>query len=198
MNKQRLAIFASGNGSNAVRIIEHFRNHNEIEVCAVVCNNPKAGVLERAANEDLHQILITNKEAADGKLLTELMHKANVDFIVLSGYLRMIPKALIHSYPKHIINIHPALLPKYGGAGMYGIHVHKAVKESGEKQSGITVHLVNEEYDKGEILVQHQTSLNSTDSVADIQKKVQSLEHEYFAQEIENYILLNNKNIFSR
>ena len=192
MTKKKVAIFASGNGSNAVRIINYFRGHANIEVCALVCNNPKAKVLEKTAKENLHQVLITNKEAQNGELLAEIMKKAKVDYIILSGYLRKIPNGLIQSYPKQIINIHPALLPKYGGSGMYGIHVHEAVKKSNDHESGITIHLINEEYDEGRVLAQHKTSLSQTDSVVDIQQKVQQLEHLHFAVEIEKYIIQRN------
>lgn len=192
MGKKRLAIFASGNGSNTIKIIDHFEGHDEIEVSLIVCNRKNARVLKRTAGKGIKQILITNEEANNGVLLINLMKDNQIDFIVLSGYLRLIPEELINTYPSGIINIHPALLPKYGGPGMYGMHVHEAVKKAKEKESGITIHLVNAEYDKGKVIAQHRISLSEEDSTAQIQEKVQKLEHLFFAQEIENYILNPN------
>lgn len=192
MGKKRLAIFASGNGSNAIKIIDHFEGHDEIEVSLIVCNRKNAGVLERTAGKGIKQILITNEEANNGVLLVNLLKDNQIDGIVLSGYLRLIPEELINAYPSGIINIHPALLPKYGGPGMYGMHVHEAVKKAKEKESGITIHLVNAEYDKGKVIAQHRVSLSEEDSTAQIQEKVQKLEHLFFAQEIENYMLNPN------
>ncbi len=192
MNKTRIAIFASGNGSNAIRIIEHFKTHETIEVAVLLSNKINAGVLERTKNESIEQIIINNEQANDGELLSSLMQQRDIKFIILSGYLRMIPASFIQTFPKQIINIHPSLLPKYGGSGMYGLNVHKAVKEAGEEESGITIHLVNEEYDKGKIIGQHSVELKKEDSIEEIQKKVQVLEHKWFAKDIEKYILENN------
>ena len=154
MKKQRIAIFASGNGSNAVRLV-----------------------------------IIDNEQAKSGEVLVKLMESNNIDFIVLGGYLRKIPSALIASFEDRIINIHPALLPKYGGKGMYGIHVHEAVKEAKEEKTGVTIHLVNQNYDEGRILAQHETVLSLSDEALDIQRKVQQLEHEWFPIEVEKYIM---------
>lgn len=189
MDKKRLAIFASGNGTNAVRINEYFKGHEKIEVAVILTNNKDAGVLEKTVNESIDQLIITNDEAKQGEYLLSLMRNHHIDFIVLSGYLRLVPRTLIQAFKGRIINIHPALLPKYGGAGMYGIHVHNAVKEAQEKESGISIHVVSEEYDKGEIIAQHRVALEKNDSPEDIQKKVQVLEHRYFALEIEKYVL---------
>jgi phosphoribosylglycinamide formyltransferase-1 len=192
MDKIRIAIFASGNGSNAIRIIEHFRAQETIEVAVILSNKKNAGVLVRTTDESIEQIIIDNEQAKDGKFLSALMQKRDIKFVILSGYLRMIPVSFIHAFPKQIINIHPSLLPKYGGSGMYGINVHQAVKDAGEKESGITIHLVNEEYDKGRIIGQHSVELEAEDSIQEIQQKVQSLEHKWFAQDIEKYILQKN------
>lgn len=192
MNKIRIAIFASGNGSNAIRIIEHFKSHKAIEVAVILSNKKDAGVLARTENEPLKQIIINNEQANNGEFLTSLMKDSDIDYVVLSGYLRMIPPDFIHAFPERIINIHPSLLPKYGGAGMYGLNVHKAVKAAQEKETGITIHVVNEEYDKGKIITQHHIELSKEDSVHAIQQRVQSLEHKWFAQDIEQYILQNN------
>jgi phosphoribosylglycinamide formyltransferase-1 len=192
MYKIRIAIFASGNGSNAIRVIEYFRTHKTIEVAVILSNKKNAGVLMRTKDESIEQMIIDNEQAKDGEFLSSMMQQQDIRFVVLSGYLRMIPASFIHTYPKQIINIHPSLLPKYGGSGMYGINVHKAVKEAGEKESGITIHLVNEEYDKGEIIGQHSIELKAEDSIEKIQQKVQSLEHKWFAQDIEKYIIQKN------
>ncbi|PHR49856.1 MAG: phosphoribosylglycinamide formyltransferase [Fluviicola sp.] len=188
MRKHRLAIFASGNGSNAVRLIDYFENHESIETPVVLTNNKNAGVIERLENTPVKTLIIDNKQADDGECLINLMRENEIDFIVLGGYLRKIPAALISIYQDKIINIHPALLPKYGGKGMYGIHVHQAVKEANEPETGITIHLVNQNYDEGRILAQHMTSLSQDDNTIDIQRKVQGLEHEWFPKEIEKYI----------
>ena len=188
MRKHRLAIFASGNGSNAVRLIDYFENHESIETPVVLTNNKNAGVIERLENTPVKTLIIDNKQADDGECLINLMKENEIDFIVLGGYLRKIPAALISIYQNKIINIHPALLPKYGGKGMYGIHVHQAVKEANEPETGITIHLVNQNYDEGRILAQHMTSLSQDDNAIDIQRKVQGLEHEWFPKEIEKYI----------
>tara|TARA_B100000508_G_scaffold140085_2_gene140072 strand:+ start:91866 stop:92480 length:615 start_codon:yes stop_codon:yes gene_type:complete len=192
MEKKRLALFASGNGSNAIRIIDYFRDNENIKVSVLVCNRENAGVLDKTAGSGIKQVVISNEEASNGQLLVDLMNENEIDYIILCGYLRMIPEELIHSFPEHIVNIHPALLPNYGGPGMYGIHVHRAVKNAGEEKTGITIHLVNEEYDKGKIIAQHDVALSATDSIEDIQKKVQVLEHTFFAPEIENLITKAN------
>ncbi|MEX2483648.1 MAG: formyltransferase family protein [Brumimicrobium sp.] len=189
MKTQRLAIFASGNGSNAVRLIEHFRNHPEIKVVTVLSNNKNAGVIEKVKNENIEKLVITNDEAANGKLLIDLMQKQGVDYIILAGYLRKIPAELINAFEEKIINVHPALLPKFGGKGMYGIHVHQAVKEAREKETGISIHLVNQNFDEGRVLARHKVIVDEFDEKEEIQRKVQALEHHFFAKEIEKYIL---------
>ncbi len=188
MKKQRLAIFASGNGSNAVRLVDYFQNHGSIEVALVLTNNKNAGVIERVKNSGVKTIIIDNEQAKQGDILIDLMQSNKIDFIILGGYLRKIPVSFISAFQDKIINIHPALLPKYGGKGMYGIHVHEAVKEAGDSETGITVHLVNQNYDEGRILAQHKTSVSSNDDAFDIQRKVQELEHEWFPIEVEKYI----------
>ncbi|PWH84865.1 phosphoribosylglycinamide formyltransferase [Brumimicrobium oceani] len=187
MNTKRIAIFASGSGSNAIKLIEHFDKVPEINAVLLLTNNENAGVLEKT--EDLiDHAVINNDGANDGSFLTELMHEERIDYIVLAGYLRKIPNELIKAFPRQIINIHPSLLPKYGGKGMYGMKVHQAVLANKETESGITIHLVNEIYDEGEILAQHKVNLSSKDSAETIQKKVLEIEHKNFSKEVENYI----------
>ncbi len=187
--KIRIAIFASGSGTNAKNIISHFENHDSIEVQVLVCNNPKAKVLDIAAEMCVNNMLITNKEADSGEFLVETMRFLRVDFIILAGYLRKIPIELIQAYPNKIINIHPSLLPKYGGKGMYGIHVHEAVLANQEKETGISIHWVNEDFDSGEIIAQFKVDLTDHETVKTIQKKVHNLELEYFPTVIEEAIL---------
>jgi phosphoribosylglycinamide formyltransferase-1 len=188
MKKQRLAIFASGNGSNAVRLIDYFQNHDSIEVATILTNNKNAGVIERVKNSGIKTVVIDNEQAKEGDFLAKLMRSNNIDFIVLAGYLRKIPNTFISAYQDKILNIHPALLPKFGGKGMYGMHVHQAVKDAGETESGITIHLVNQNYDEGKILAQHKTNVLPTDDTINIQQKVQQLEYEWFPLEVEKYI----------
>lgn len=183
---KHIAIFASGKGTNAKKIIEHFKKSSDARMSLIVCNNSKAEIISVAAEENISSLLISKNDSPD-KLISELRnHK--IDFIVLAGYLWLIPAQLIKEFPNRIINIHPALLPKFGGKGMYGMKVHEAVKQSGENKSGITIHLVNEEFDKGKIIFQAEVLLSETDSPQTIAQKVQQLEHEHFAKEIEKII----------
>lgn len=186
MEKKHLAIFASGKGTNAKKIISHFKNSTGAQVSLIVCSNEKAGIISIAAEENISAILISKNDSPE-KLISELKNH-RIDLIVLAGYLWLIPAELIKEFPNHIINIHPSLLPKYGGKGMYGMKVHEAVKASGEKKSGITIHFVNEEFDGGEIIFQAEVMLDEFDSPQTIAQKVQQLEHEYFAREIEKII----------
>lgn len=188
MEKKRIAIFASGSGSNAIQMLNFFEHSKQIEVALLLTNNKDAGVLEKTRDR-VEQVVINNEEAKDGEFLKSIMNKHNIDFIVLAGYLRKIPEVLIQAFPEHIINIHPALLPKYGGKGMYGMNVHRAVHENKDTESGITIHIVNEKYDEGRTLAQHKTSISPEDTPEIIQQKVLKIEHKYFSKVVENYIL---------
>jgi|SRR5690554_354967 len=187
MDKKRIAIFASGGGSNAIKLLDYFEKSADIEVVLLLTNNENAGVLEKTTDR-VDQMIINNEGANDGAYLVEEMQELGIDYIVLAGYLRKIPKELIQAYPNHIINIHPALLPKYGGKGMFGMNVHQAVLENKETESGITIHLVNEVYDDGEILAQHKVAISPEDDAAAIQKKVLAIEHKHFSEVVEKYI----------
>jgi phosphoribosylglycinamide formyltransferase-1 len=187
MNTKRIAIFASGGGSNAIKLIEYFDKSSAIDAVLLLTNNENAGVLE-LTEDFIDQAVINNEGANDGSFLTELMQEERIDYIVLAGYLRKIPNELIKAYPTQIINIHPALLPKYGGKGMYGMNVHQAVFDNNEQESGITIHLVNEGYDEGKILAQHKVPLSPKDDVKAIQEKVLVVEHQYFSKVVEKYI----------
>ena len=188
MIQTRIAIFASGTGSNALTIIKHFRDHSSIAVACILTNNSTAKVIEKTKAFGIPQVICTNEEAAFGTFLIEKCAEFKVDFIILAGYLRKIPVELIQAFPERIINVHPALLPKFGGRGMYGMNVHRAVHTQNETVSGITIHFVNEEFDKGRIIQQFECLISDTETPEDIQQKVQKLEHTYFATIIEKTI----------
>ena len=180
---KRLAILASGSGSNAEKIMEYFKNSNKGKVSLVASNKTNAFVLERAKKFNVPTFTFTRAELEAGELLKKLREE-KIDWVILAGFLLKIPAELIQAFPDRMVNIHPALLPKYGGKGMYGSHVHEAVKSAGDTETGITIHLVNEQYDQGKIIFQAATSLKEADSSEDIAKKVHALEHLYFPEVI--------------
>lgn len=185
----RIAIFASGSGSNAEAIIQYFKGNPSIKVSLVLSNNPDAFVLERAKKASIKAVTFTREEyKVPGKVVHELAME-NITHIVLAGFLWLVPEYLIKLYPDRIVNIHPALLPKFGGKGMYGNRVHEAVKLAGEKETGITIHLVNEHYDDGKVLFQASCPVETHYSAADIAKCVLALEHRYYPQVIEDWVL---------
>ena len=184
---KRLAILATGSGSNAEKIMEHFAHSSKGKVVLVAANKTTAGVLARAQKFGVPTLTFTRPELEEG-LLLEKLREAQVDWLILAGFLLKVPDALIRAFPNRMVNIHPALLPKYGGKGMYGHHVHEAVKAAGETESGITIHLVNEHYDEGKIIFQAATSLLPEDSAETIAAKVLALEHRYFAGVIESLL----------
>lgn len=187
MNK--IAIFASGSGTNAENIALHFRNHPSVVVDSIYCNKPDAFVLQRAERLGIPAFLFQRESFYQSSDLLETLQQRKIDYLILAGFLWLIPAYLIQAYPQRIINIHPALLPKYGGKGMYGMHVHEAVKNSGDKETGISIHFVNEHYDEGNIIFQARCNISSTDSPAAIAEKVHQLEYTYFPQTIEKVIL---------
>lgn len=183
-----IAIFASGTGSNALNIHSYFKDHPSIVIEGVYSNNPEAGILESAPKVGLHAETFTREEMKDGSLCKRLQSR-NIDYIVLAGFLWLIPEHLVDAFPGKIINIHPALLPNYGGKGMYGMNVHRAVIEAKESKSGISIHEVNQEYDKGDLLFQAEVSIEDGDSPEDLAKKIHKLEYQHFPQVIEQWIL---------
>lgn len=184
---KHIAIFASGAGSNAQKIIEHFKNSTLAKIDVIVCNKPGAGVLKIAANENIPVLMIEKKSFNDSGYLEELkIH--HIDFIILAGFLWMLPSVLINAYQGKIINIHPALLPSYGGKGMYGDAVHAAVLMAKEKQSGITIHYVDDKYDHGEIIFQKACPVNENETVESLAQKVHELEHNYYPKQIEKLL----------
>jgi phosphoribosylglycinamide formyltransferase-1 len=186
--KQRIAIFASGSGSNAEQFFRYFQQSELAEVALLICNKPDAYVLERARNYQVPAEVACNSELSDGRFLLDLLKKHAIDFIVLAGYLRLIPSAVAQSFHKRIVNIHPALLPSYGGKGMYGSRVHEAVVQAGEKESGISIHYVNEQYDEGDIIFQARCSLCASESPASLAEKVHKLEHTYYPAVVERLL----------
>jgi len=179
-----IAIFASGAGSNALKIIDTFRNNPSIKIALIVCNNPAAGVLSIAAKENIPALLIEKKRFAAGDAYLEELNRYHIDFIVLAGFLWKVPSALISRYTDKIINIHPALLPKYGGKGMYGNKVHETVIAAGEKESGITIHYVDELYDHGNIILQASCSIDENDTAEILAQKIHALEHRHYPEVI--------------
>jgi phosphoribosylglycinamide formyltransferase 1 len=186
--KKRIAIFASGSGSNAQKIMEHFKRSAEAEVVLVLTNNPQAYVLQRADNFEVPSHVFTRKEFYDGDDVIRLLKNLQVDLIVLAGFLWLVPASLLKAFPNRIINLHPALLPKYGGKGMYGDNVHKAVLANKEEESGITIHFVNEVYDEGEIIHQSRFKIEPGDTLEMIKFKGQQLEHQHFPRVVENLL----------
>ena len=183
-----IAIFASGAGSNARKIIEHFEKRGlRIKVSLIVCNVPGAGVLEIAKEKGIPSLII-NKADFTATGYVESLQNADINFIVLAGFLWKVPEVLVRAYPKAIINIHPALLPKYGGKGMYGVRVHQAVIAAGEKESGISIHWVNEHYDEGAIIFQAKCSIDANDTADTLANKIHALEHAHFAPTIEKFL----------
>jgi phosphoribosylglycinamide formyltransferase-1 len=186
--KKRIAIFASGSGSNAQKIMEHFKYSQEAEVSLVLTNNPDAYVLQRADNFEVPSHLFDRHDFFETNDVVELLQRMQIDLIVLAGFLWLVPENLLKAYPNKIINIHPALLPQYGGKGMYGDRVHKAVLANNESESGITIHFVNEHFDEGEIIYQARFKIEKGDTLEMIKFKGQQLEHQHFPKVVENIL----------
>jgi len=184
--KKQIAIFASGRGSNAESLINYFEKHNNIVVRMVVCNNPTAGVIAIAKKHSVPCEMISKSQFADEQYMLSLLNE--IDVLILAGFLWLIPPFLIHHFENKIINIHPSLLPKYGGKGMYGSHVHEAVLANKEKETGITIHLVNEEFDKGEMIAQYTVALTPEDTIETVQQKIAALEMANFAKSIDTFL----------
>ncbi len=182
-----LAIFVSGGGTNCENIIRYFKGSEDVAVDIVVSNKADAYALVRARNLGVRTAVISARQFRENPELV-LDTVKGCDYIILAGFLVLVPEYLIDRYPRRIINIHPALLPKYGGKGMWGHHVHEAVKAAGEKETGITIHFVNSEYDAGEIIMQFKTPLSPEDSVEDIEAKIHKLEMAHFPEVIESVI----------
>lgn len=180
MTGTSIAIFASGRGTNALKLIEYFNDHPKAQITLIVSNRQKAGVLEIAKSNGIPSLVIDREYFYHSTALLKELQNRRIDFVVLAGFLWLLPEYLLKAYPKKVVNIHPALLPRYGGKGMFGMHVHQAVWEAGEKVSGITIHYVNERYDEGDIIFQAACQLDPDDRPDSISKKVQALEHRYY------------------
>ena len=187
----KIAIFASGAGSNAQKIITHFQNHPSIKIVIIVSNNPQAGVLKIAEKENIPALIIEKERFFRGDAYIKELKEKNIDLIVLAGFLWKIPASLLKAFRDRIINIHPALLPKYGGKGMYGQAVHEAVIAAKEKESGITIHYADELYDHGKIIFQAKCPVLENDTVDSLAQRIHALEHEHYARIIEG-LLKNN------
>lgn len=185
--KKRIAIFASGAGSNAEKIIEHFKNSLTADVALIVCNNPRAGVIAIAQKHQIPCKLISKKEFSDTGY-ADMLQDLKISFIVLAGFLWKVPEVLIKNFPGRIVNIHPALLPKYGGQGMYGMAVHSAVVHAKEPFSGITIHFVDEEYDHGNIILQEKVKVSADETAESLAAKIRHLEHSLYPTIIEQLI----------
>jgi formyltetrahydrofolate-dependent phosphoribosylglycinamide formyltransferase len=187
-----IAIFASGAGSNAQQIINYFSTDNTIKIALIISNKPQAGVLQIAENEGITSLLIEKDRFFNGDNYLAELQKNNINFLVLAGFLWKIPEKLIHAYPKKIINIHPALLPKYGGKGMFGHHVHQAVISNKEQQSGITIHYVDELYDHGAVIFQATCTLDENETADTLAHKIHLLEHQHYPKVIADIIQKQN------
>ncbi len=185
---KNIAIFASGNGSNAENIINYFADNEQINIKLILANNKNAYVIQRAKNHNINCVIVSKNEYKKADYVLDIMKSNSIDAIILAGFLWLIPESLIDYYTDRIVNIHPALLPKYGGKGMYGMNVHRAVIKHGEKESGITIHKVNKEYDKGEIIFNAKCKINSNDTAETLAEKVHELEYKYFPKVIEEWL----------
>jgi phosphoribosylglycinamide formyltransferase-1 len=185
---KNIAIFASGKGSNAQAIIEYFNGHPGIKVALIVTNNPFAGVIKVAHSNKIISAILTNEAFNNQELMLKVLNALEIELIVLAGFLQLVPPLLLEKFPNRVINIHPALLPKFGGKGMYGMKVHEAVLAAKEAETGITIHYVNEHYDEGQIIRQYTVPVSDKDNPESISKKVQALEHEWYPRTIEKLL----------
>lgn len=177
---KRIAIFASGSGSNAEKIADYFAGSADVSIELIVSNNPKAGVIDRARRHHIPVVLFDRTTFYQTDRITRLLQQQNIDLVVLAGFMWLMPGGLVQAFPDRIVNIHPALLPKFGGKGMYGHFVHEAIVAAGETESGITIHFVNEHYDEGAPIFQARCPVAPTDTPDDVARKVQVLEHEHY------------------
>ncbi|MHA6246453.1 phosphoribosylglycinamide formyltransferase [Pontibacter sp. CAU 1760] len=192
-NKKNIVIFASGSGSNAQRLLEYFEHHPDIRVAALFSNNPNAYALKRAETYHVPALLFSRDDFYKSDRVLEQIQQFTPDLIVLAGFLWLVPQNLLQAFPNRIINIHPALLPQYGGKGMHGQYVHTAVVQAGEKESGITIHYINEEYDKGAFIRQERCPVFPDDTPEALAARVLQLEHQHLPQVVEQLLANQNK-----
>lgn len=186
---EEIAILASGKGSNADRLCRHFIHHPQARIRLIACDRSDAGVFEVARRHQIPAVHLSASVRKDPEALLKLFRDFGITFVILAGYLRLIPAAIIAAYPGRIINLHPSLLPKFGGKGMYGMHVHEAVHAAGEKESGITIHYVDEKYDEGAVIAQFRVDLTAEDDPARIAEKISQLEATHFPEVAEAAII---------
>jgi phosphoribosylglycinamide formyltransferase-1 len=186
---KKIVIFGSGRGSNARAIINYFNQHSRIQVAALVSDRPRRGFLDISYDYRINLEIIKGEELADPKWIAHLKLMYRPDALILAGFLKHIPTQLIEAFPNAILNLHPSLLPKHGGKGMYGMHVHEAVIRDGDRQSGITIHRVNEHYDEGEILFQTTCEVNQSDTAEGLAERIHALEHRHYPPVIEQFLV---------
>lgn len=189
MGIHNIAIMASGTGSNAKAILEHLKDNQDIKVSLLLSNKTTSGVKNLSEEFDVPYFIFSRQEFNDEALILEQLKKHNIDFIILAGFLWLIPEYLVNAFPNKILNIHPSLLPKYGGKGMYGGNVHKAVFEAKEKTSGLTIHIVNQNYDEGQVVFQKEVNIEDCQSPSEIATKVLKNEHQFYPKIVTEYIL---------
>jgi phosphoribosylglycinamide formyltransferase-1 len=185
---KNIAIFASGSGTNAENLIHFFRTDPIVRVGLVLTNNQNAGVIQRAQSNDIETLVFSRTEFYESEKILNLMKQRGIDFVVLAGFLWLVPDNILKTFENKVVNIHPALLPNYGGKGMYGRHVHEAVIANGEKESGITIHYVNARYDEGDIIFQARCKVKSDDTPESLASRIHQLEYEHFPQVVEKLL----------
>jgi phosphoribosylglycinamide formyltransferase 1 len=184
-----IAVFASGSGTNFKAIADYFAGHQHITIRLLLCNRRQAPVLERAASLNIASYVFSREELENSEKISGVLVEYEIDFIVLAGFLLKIPELILKKWPERIINIHPALLPKYGGKGMYGLNVHKAVLKAGDRISGITIHMIDEKYDKGSIITQHTCDVKNDDTPETLAERIHQLEHYWYPRIIEKLLI---------
>lgn len=185
---KRIAILASGSGSNAENITNYFKSNSDVEISIILSNNKDAFVLKRANKLNIPSQSFNRNDFYETDTIVDLLKSKQIDLVVLAGFLWLVPNSFIHTFPNAIVNIHPALLPNYGGKGMYGMNIHNAVINNKEKESGITIHLVNEKYDDGETILQAKCQIEENDTAEDLANKIHELEYEHFPRAVESYL----------
>lgn len=188
MKTKQIILFASGSGSNVENIVNYFKFRKDVTISCVLTNKSDAKVIERCNRLQINALFFNKQAFSKSDFILNLLQSINPELIVLAGFLWKIPESITNAFPNKLINIHPALLPKYGGKGMYGMHVHNAVLDNKEQETGITIHYVNANYDEGAVIQQVKTSIDPTDSVEDIASKVHQLEYEYFPKVIDDLL----------
>ena len=186
---KKIAVFASGSGSNAENIFNYFKKNDNVTISLILTNNPNAGVIERANRLNIPFVVFDKNAFKNTNEIVKLLQENNIDLVVLAGFLWLIPENLIEAFPNKIVNIHPALLPKYGGKGMFGDNVHKAVVEHKETETGITIHFVNQHYDEGKVIFQAKCKVLPTDTFEEVASKIHALEYEHFPKVIADLLL---------